>query len=183
MSVDAQSLTQWDYAGCSLSSDPDSFGPFDGLVSLWRSKRPVEGGIPGRKDFDFFDFRGWWGQISIAHIEKDPFDVRFVLWGTQLTDWWGVDYTNKLLGTHSIVSEASQLTERRYFRELAADPFIGVVCGTLAQHDRPFIKIIGVDLPMVDSTNGMSVLSAYTTIRQADTAKTVMPRAKFIQTF
>jgi len=177
MSVDAQSLTQWDYAGCSLSSDPDSFGPFDGLVSLWSSKRPVEGGIPGRKDFDFFDFRGWWGQISIAHIEKDPFDVRFVLWGTQLTDWWGVDYTNKLLGTHSIVSEASQLTERRYFWELAADPFIGVVCGTLDQHDRPFIKIIGVDLPIVDGTGGLCVMSAYIKVSQTETVSSFLPNA------
>lgn len=183
MSEDAQSLTKWDYADCSLNTDPSQFGPFESVVTLWRSRIDRDGSIPNRKDFDFFDFKGWWGKISIAKIEADPFDIRFVLWGTQLTDWWGVDYTNKLMGAQSITPEVWQAVESTYFKAMVNEPFIGVVCGSLDQHDRPYIKVLGVDLPMQDGGGGMSVLSAYIEIMQTDTAASVLPKATFKRTF
>jgi len=183
MSVDAKSLTKWDYAVCPLDTDPQQFGPFESIIMLWRSKIAREDGIPDRKDFDFFDFKGWWGKISIAKIELDPFDIRFVLWGTQLTNWWGVDYTNKLMGTQSITPEIWLTVESAYFKAMVDEPFIGVVCGSLDQHDRPFIKVLGVDLPMKDRSGGMAVLSAYIEIMQGDTAASVLPKAVFNRTF
>lgn len=183
MFVDAKSLTKWDYAGCPFDADPLQFGPFENIVMLWRSKIAREVDLPDRKDFDFFDFKGWWGKISIAKIESDPFDIRFVLWGTQLTNWWGVDYTNKLMGTQSITPELWQTVESAYFKAMVDEPFIGVVCGSLDQHDRPFVKVLGVDLPMKDGSGGMSVLSAYIEVTQSDTAASVLPKAVFNRAF
>lgn len=75
---------------------------------------------------------------------------RFVLWGTRLVDWWGVDYTNKRLGEASITPEAWTMVEGRYFQTMHRDPFIGIVCGYLDQYKRPHLKILGVDLPLFE---------------------------------
>ena len=175
MSEDARSLTKWDYGVCPLDADPGEFGPFSEIVRLWRSKVCAGDALPKRQDFDFFDFKGWWGKVSIARIETDPFDIRFVLWGTQLTKWWGVDYTNKLMGTQSITPEIWKEVEGPYFKSMLASPFIGVVSGSLDQHERPFIKVVGLDLPMSDGKGGMTVLSIYVEADQTDTAASVMP--------
>ena len=182
MSEEARELTKWDYAACALMSDPSTFGPFTDIVAMWRSKFAPDGGLPKRSDFDFLEFRGWWGRISIARIEQEPFDVRFVLWGTQLTEWWGVDYTQKLMGTHSITPDVWVTIEGRYFKEMVSDPFIGIVCGSLDQHLRPYIKVLGVDLPMSDGAGGIYILTAYVEIKQTDTARTVLPKTKFHRT-
>ncbi|MEC9265007.1 MAG: hypothetical protein VX464_03070 [Pseudomonadota bacterium] len=144
-----------------MDADPAHFGRFHNLVRKWQSKRDSEKGGPGRRDFDFFEFRGWWGKVAIARIETDPFDVRFVLWGTRLVDWWGVDYTNKRLGEASITPEAWTMVEGRYFQTMHRDPFIGVVCGYLDQYKRPHLKILGIDLPLFEDGALSHVLSIH----------------------
>lgn len=183
MSGDTRSLTKWDYGKCPLASDPSHFGPFEGIVTLWRSRFRSDGFLPERKDFDFFDFKDWWGRVSIARIETEPFDIRFVLWGTQLTKWWGVDYTNKLMGSKSITPQVWKDVEGPYFRAMLAAPFIGVVSGSLDQHERPFIKVVGVDLPISDGEGGMSVLSVYVEAGQTDMVYTVMPDLQILEAF
>lgn len=182
-SLDARQLANWNYSACPLDSDPSAFGPFEKIISLWRSKRRDGAAMPRRKDFDFFDFKGWWGKVSIARIEPDPFDIRFVLWGTQLTEWWGVDYTNKRLGEMSITPDVWQVLESKYFRAMAEEPFIGLVCGALDQHSRPFIRVVGVDLPMASDTDVSHVLSVYMEARQQDTISSVMPNAPVVRNF
>lgn len=183
MSLDARRLANWNYSDCPPESDPSAFGPFEKIIDLWRSKRRGDADLPRRKDFDFYDFRGWWGRVSIARIESDPFDVRFVLWGTQLTEWWGVDYTNKRMGEKSITPDVWQALESKYFKAMVEKPFIGVVSGSLDQHARPFIRVVGVDLPLSDGETVSHVLSAYVEAKQTDTIKSVMPHAPVIRTF
>ncbi|MEQ9490172.1 MAG: hypothetical protein RIM72_14385 [Alphaproteobacteria bacterium] len=183
MSLDARRLANWNYAACHPDSDPSAFGPFEKIIGLWRSKRRNGAALPRRKDFDFFDFKGWWGRVSIARIEPDPFDIRFVLWGTRLTEWWGVDYTNKRLGEMSITPDVWQVLESKYFRAMAEEPFIGLVSGSLDQHARPFIRVVGVDLPMSDGETVSHVLSAYVEAKQTDTITSVMPDAPIDHTF
>lgn len=161
MTLDAKRLTNWRYWRCAMDSDPTHFGRFRDLVAAWQSKWDTRNGGPGRRDFDFFEFRGWWGKVSIARIETDPFDVRFVLWGTRLVDWWGVDYTNKRLGEESITPEAWTMIEGRYFQDMYNDPFIGIVCGYLDQYQRPHLKVLGVDLPLFENERLSHVLSIH----------------------
>ncbi len=172
--IDPKGLINWEYARLPLSADPDDFGPFRDFVRTWHQKRGPKGDLPTRKDFDFFDFRPWWGKISIAKVERDPFQIRFVLWGTQLTEWWGVDYTNKILGEASITPEAWNLVEGKYFQLMDSDPFIGIVCGYLDQHDRPYVKVLGIDLPLWEDGGLSHVISVHVEIEAETTAESVL---------
>ena len=174
MLTDPKSLINWQYARLPLSIDPESFGPFQDFVETWHVKSGSRQNLPARKDFDFFDFRPWWGKISIAKVERDPFNIRFVLWGTQLTEWWGVDYTNKILGAESITPEAWSEVEGKYFEIMDRDPFIGVASGYLDQHDRPYLKVLGIDLPLSDGTGLSHILSAHIEIEAMATPDAIL---------
>ena len=94
----AREVIGWSYGACPLDADVASFGPFRGLVDLWSRRRLEGAALPLRAAIDITDVRPWLGRVAIARIERSPFQVRFVLWGTELTQWWGVDYTNKVVG-------------------------------------------------------------------------------------
>ncbi len=173
---DARKIINWAYGRCPLEAPADKFGPFSNLVALWQSKRRGTE-LPKRSDFDFPDFKGWHGKIAIVKFEKDPFNVRFVLWGTELTEWWGVDYTNKLLGEQSLSPDLWQSVEGRYFQEMAANPFIGLVRGQLDQHRRSYRKVIGVDLPLSDGHEVTQVILAHMELGETDKFSDLVPNS------
>lgn len=175
MSPDARKLLNWQYAGCPLQSDAERFGPFEDLIRLWRGRIGAGRSLPSRGDFAVEDFRTWLGRIFIARIERDPFAVRFVLWGTQLAQWWKVDYTNKLLGAESSHPDLWNMVELKYFEAMDRAPFIGVACGYLDQHDQSHIKVLGVDLPLSDGAGLSHVVSVHMQIGLKDTVSSVMP--------
>lgn len=174
MNQDAHAILNWRYNSCDLETDPSLFGPFQDIVKMWSDRRQGEA-LPSRRDFDFFDFKEWWGRISIAKIELDPLNVRFVLWGTQLTAWWGVDYTNKEVGEASISPDVWKLVEWRYFERMTKSPFIGVAYGPLDQHGRKTMKVMGIDLPLAQNGAVTHVVSAHIKIRLEDTPDTILP--------
>ncbi|MBL8710445.1 MAG: hypothetical protein JNL25_14720 [Rhodospirillaceae bacterium] len=176
-------MINWKYAKLPLASDPHIFGPFSAFVGMWRQKAQAGELPPRRGDFDFPDFRPWLGKVSIAKIERDPFEIRFVLWGTQLTTWWGVDYSNKLLGQASITPAIWKSVEGAYFEAMDRDPFIGVVCGYLDQHNRSFIKVLGVDLPLSDGAGLSHVLTLHLEIELDETIESALPDCSMLEYF
>ena len=181
--ITPEAAINWRYAKCDRLAAPERFGPFEDLVRLWQSRAPGDDRLPGRADFDVFDFKEWLGRIFIARIEREPFNLRFTLWGTQLTEWWGVDYTHKTLGSVSDDPQALQAVELAYFREMDRDPFIGVACGVLAQYQRAFIKVIGLDLPLIDDGNLTQVLSAHLEIDPDRDIPDVLPDCPVVRYF
>ena len=144
---EAREQIDWRYGHCALDASPEAFGPFEDLVSLWQSKRRGRS-FPARADFDVTEFKPWLGRIAIANLETDPFNVRFVLWGTQLAEWWGADYTNKSLGDLAKNPELFKEVEGQYFLDMKTDPFIGMIEGQLERHYERYRKLMGVDLPL-----------------------------------
>lgn len=176
MSQDAHQQIGWRFGLCPTDADPARFGPFAPLVALWQVRRAAAGAdLPARGDFDFYDLKGWHGRVFIARIERDPFALRFTLWGTVLTEWWNVDYTGKTLGEASENPELWQMSELSYFRRMDRTPFIGLSCGTLTQHKRGHIKVMGLDLPLGDETGLTHVLAAHTQIGVEETPETLLP--------
>ncbi len=173
---DARKIIKWEYGRCPLDSDPDDFGPFKQLVTLWQSKYR-EDHFPQRSDFDFLDFKGWHGKIAIVKFEKDPFNVRFVLWGTQLTEWWGVDYTNKLLGEESLSPGLWKSVEGRYFQDMVKSPFIGLVKGQLDQYRRSHRRVVGVDLPLSDGREITQVILVHQELQENESFESLLPNA------
>lgn len=175
MTAHRHEVTNWAYQACPLETASDRFGPFAGFARLWRTRWTAEGRPPARDDFDFADFKGWWGRIAIARFEHDPFDVRFVLWGTLLAYWWSVDYTDRPLGAASPDRSAWTRTEGRYFEAMADRPFIGIAWGSLAHYRHPELKVMSIDLPLCDDGNVTHVLMAHRQIGVSDNPQTVMP--------
>ena len=172
-SKDVHQHIDWRYGHCSLDANPEAFGPFQDLVSLWQSKRDGRL-LPVRADFQVTDFRPWLGRIAIANLESDPFNVRFVLWGTELTTWWGADYTNKSLGDLAKQPELFKEIEGKYFLDMQRDPFIGLVEGQLEQHYQRYRKLMGVDLPLGKDGNVEQVLLVHHEINSTDSLEELL---------
>lgn len=173
MGDDTAAFSGWQYALCPLDTEPRRMGPFRDLVQLWQERR---GGrrLPARRDFEIQDFAPWLGRIFIARVERDPFDLRFSLWGTMLRDWWQVDYTGRTLGQLSMNPRAWKL-ERDYFRAMDRQPFLGIASGLLGQHRRDHIKVVGLDLPLAEGDRLAQVLSAHLQIGLRQSVDQVLP--------
>lgn len=173
--METSTSTEWRYWRCGLDTPAESFGIYRTIVETWRGRIPDGEQLPRRSAFDFPDFRAWWGRVAIARIERAPFDVRFTLWGTTLRDWWGVDYTGRRIGEAAKNPEAWTLTEGLYFAEMTQEPFIGVAAGNLSQHDRSYISVISLDLP-VGNENGVShVFALHLAVRDGQGPMQIMP--------
>lgn len=175
MTLDARELLNWRYGVCPIGAAAERFGPFAPVVDLWRGRIPDGRLLPGRGAFDVVDFKPWLGRIFIARVEREPFDLRFVLWGVTLSAWWGVDYTNKTLGSESNNPELWRLVELAYFQEMERAPFIGLSHGYLDQHDRSHIKVMGLDLPLGEGDRLEHVLSFHMRIELKQTPESLMP--------
>lgn len=176
MSGSPQDLLAWRYGVCPLESPSDRFGPFSDLVSLWRARRPKGAVLPPRGGLDFYDLTDWLGRIFIAEVSHAPFTLQYRLWGTDLTEWWGVDYTGRRLGDQSRNPELWRLVEFAYFKEMARAPFIGVAAGRLDQHDRPDLKVMSVDLPLGEAGGRLThVLCAHALIPLDAEPETLIP--------
>lgn len=172
----------WNYWMCPLDSEAGLFGPFADLVGLWQSRRPAGGGLPRRKDFRAEEFAGWMGRIFIAEVQRDPFDLRFTLWGTLLAEWWRVDYTGRTLGAEAADPDAWSV-EKRYFAEMDRKPFLGLAGGSLSEYGRGHIKVLGLDLPLSDDVGRLDrVLSAHLRLNAGDDLFGLLrncPRSRF----
>lgn len=157
----ALKTSPWLYRAYPSDTQSTVFGPMLDFVDIWRLKCPRAGEFPKWSDFDFMDFKGWWGQMSLAELHYDPFDLRWALWGTKITDWWGIDYTGQYISDIEQVREVWRNHERMYLERLIGERAIGFVNGTLAPQDREYLNICGIDLPLEENGVVTHILSAY----------------------
>lgn len=164
----------WTYQVFPRDLPSTEFGPFAPLVSLWRDKAGAAR-HPSWQDFDIADFKGWWGCLSLANLMSDPLDLEFVLWGTKLTEWWGIDYTRKKMSTAYERREENWRTyEKPYFQSLLEHDGIGLISGDLRVIDRRFVSVQGIDLLLSKNGAVTQVLSGY---RELALNKPVIPNA------
>lgn len=159
--VDDRYRGPWQYRLYPADLPSTDFGPLTLFVETWRAKCPSPGVFPRWRDFDLMDFEGWWGQISLAEMHYDPLDLRWALWGTMISNWWGADYTNKFISDIPAVREVWEHQERKYLERLLSDRLLGYVTGSLSPQARNFYHICGVDLPLENDGVITHVLSAY----------------------
>jgi len=116
-----------------LETPSAALGPFESIAELWRGKRK-DGALPAWRDFDFADFKGWYGWLSVYDvIGRQPFDFRARLWGSQLVDLLGHDMTGK--------------------SPRCGDAALGVFRGGFNEDDMSFMSRI-VDEPCLARTTG-----------------------------
>lgn len=90
----------WSYKLYDLSTPPETFPVHAGILELWRSKR-VGGKLPDWRDFDFMEFREWWGWLTVLDVVSlSPVDGMYRLWGTNVVQVTGTDMTGKRLADY-----------------------------------------------------------------------------------
>jgi len=131
---------RWVYQAFKPDIAPETLPQFENLIRLWQSRKN-DRRVPAWKDFDFFDFKGWHGWISIYDITYDPFDWTVRLSGTQFDEIFGA--TRK--GTTK-----SQQYERA-LEEQEANEFYEEVCKRqLIAHTNGPLNIQGCDFHSVE---------------------------------
>lgn len=158
----------WRYNHYLPTSDPNAFGDFSSIVSLWQSKFDGNGQFPDWRQFDFYELEAWWGRLSLAEVSHDPFDLTFSLWGTKLTSWWGFDYTKKSLGNKPVAPNIWEPADRRYHHRTVSDKLIGFSTGPLDHYDREYRFVCAIDLPLERNGTVSHVLSAYCEVESID---------------
>lgn len=84
----------WKYEVQHPSRVVRNFPDIEPFVTLWNEKRGQRK-FPAWRDFDFFDFKGWWGWIVVEDVlATAPLRICFRLWGTLVTDLYGADLTH-----------------------------------------------------------------------------------------
>lgn len=157
----------WSYEVYPGDIESLEFGPFQSLIDLWRAKGG-EDALPEWRDFELEDFSMWWGRLSLATILNDPFDIEFPLWGTTLTEWWGIDFTKKKMNTvYKKRQENWKNFEGPYIQSLIDNKGIGFVQGDLRVIDRKYLTVQGIDLPLMKDGNIKQILSGYRAIKDS----------------
>lgn len=151
----------WVYCTYKADVSASALGPLKNFMILWRSKWKHNSSFPTWRDFRFMEFEDWWGQLSLAELHNDPFDLRWALWGTKISDWWGSDYTNRFISQIPEVHDVFQRHEKPYLEHLVKHRQIGFFCGNLAPQNRNYLSICGVDLPLETHGAITHILSAY----------------------
>jgi len=171
--MNAPAIKGWKYRIYPGDLPAAQFGCFESLVVLWRSKIQ-NGNYPTWRDFKFEEFEQWWGRLSLADIRNDPLDLEFILWGTKLTDWWGIDFTKKKMSmSYERRQENWEHYEGQYFRSLIDHGGIGMVGGTLIILDRDFVTVQGIDLLLMKDGKISQILSGYVNL---DSAQPKLPK-------
>ncbi|MDP6872261.1 MAG: hypothetical protein QF521_01940 [Alphaproteobacteria bacterium] len=119
----------WHYDFFPLDMAEESFPGFESIFRRWRTKS--DSLPPSWSDFDFLDFREWWGWLSVYDaVEGQPlaFDVR--LWGTEIVEVTGHDPTGRRLSPENLPDKsdptAVSLNSIKFARFLLDESFIGV---------------------------------------------------------
>ncbi len=138
----------WTYEYFDRDIEPGALPGFEDLVRLWQDKR---GGrvVPSWSDFDFYDFKGWHGQLGLYEISYDPFDYICRLSGTVVDEAFGRTMTG---------TTGSELAEMRVehpftleFYEMACrQMMIARVSGPLNLKGREHVQGTFVEFPLSD---------------------------------
>ncbi len=127
-------------------SAPETFEVFRDAVALWRQKAR-QNAFPSWQDYDIPDFRGWFGQVSLARVVRSPFDAVFEFYGTALSRFSPRDMTGHPL---SELFPAERRDERDrvfdYIRALWREKGIGIQNVAFETSTRESIEASVIDL-------------------------------------
>ncbi len=82
-----KAVDRWRYNYFEPDVDPEKIPGFKSLLEIWQSKRNGRR-VPAWRDFDFYDFVGWHGKLSVYEVTYDPFDYKVRLSGTLVDEFF-----------------------------------------------------------------------------------------------
>lgn len=171
----------WFYRVYDQQTPAEAFGVFAPVITLWQSQLSGDR-VPEWTDFEFDDFIGWYGHISLGELQTDFSEMVFRLWGTELTEIWGKDYTSLSMKDDTLPKHWEEI-EQPYIETLVQKTGIGVCGGTLYVFDRDFINVTYVDLPVTRAGKSPYLMSVY--LRDVDRTRMELekPEYSFIEPY
>lgn len=139
----------WLYEVFDRNVEPEALPGCEDLVRLWQHKR---GGrlVPAWSDFDFHEFKGWHGRISLTEVLYDPFDFRYRLVGSQIVERLRKDFTGKLYS--EMVSDGMDpLDDFEFYEMTSREMLISRLSGNLRWAGRKHVTVTFVDFPLSDA--------------------------------
>ncbi len=138
----------WTYEYFDRDIEPAALPGYEDLVRLWQRKRG-DRVVPSWSDFDFYDFKGWHGRLSVYDISYDPFAYICRLSGTEVD----VAFDRTMTGV-----TGSELEEKRiehpanmeFYEMTCRQMLISRQSGPLNFEGREHVQVTFVELPLSD---------------------------------
>jgi hypothetical protein len=143
--MNPEDANPWDLQLYPLNKAAESFPSLCPFYELWLSKRSGRE-MPAWQDFDFRDFRGWHGWISVEDISHEPFDLRMRLWGSQLALAYGYELTGRLM-SQTIELRGLQQRDIDFLKAVCQDRQVGIASGTVDWREREYVRVYRLFLP------------------------------------
>jgi hypothetical protein len=149
----------WLYETFERDIDPEALPGCEDLVRLWQEKRG-DRPVPAWADFDFHDFTGWHGRITLADVIYDPFDFRYRLVGLQVTERLRKDYTGKLY-TEMVAEGMDPFDDFEFYEMTSRKLLISRLSGDLRWAGQKYVSVTFIDFPLSDDgEKGTHILTA-----------------------
>jgi hypothetical protein len=138
----------WTYEYFDRDIEPVALPGFEDLVRLWQDRRG-DRDVPSWSDFDFYDFKGWHGQISVYDISYDPFDYRCRLSGTEVDRVYGQTRTGATASELAEMKVEPRVT-MEFYEMICRQMLISRTTGPLNIRGREHIRATFVEFPLSD---------------------------------
>jgi hypothetical protein len=141
-------LDGWTYEYFDRDIEPAALPGFEDLVRLWRDKRG-DRAVPAWSDFDFYDFKGWHGRISVYDIAYDPFDYTSRLSGTAVDGVYNLTMTG-VTGSELTELKADDPATMEFYEMTCGRMLISRASGPLDVEGHEHIQATFVEFPLSD---------------------------------
>ena len=138
----------WIYEYFDRDVEPATLPGFEALVRLWLDKRG-ERAAPSWSDFDFYDFKGWHGRMSVYDISYNPFEYTTRLSGTVVDGVYDRVMTG-VTGTELEEMRVEPIASMEFYEMTCRQMLISRQLGSLNFTSREHVKVTFVEFPLSD---------------------------------
>ena len=138
----------WTYEYFDRDIEPAALPGFEDLVRLWQDKRG-DRVAPSWSDFDFYDFKGWHGQLGLYEISYDPFGYTCRTSGTVVDGVFGRTMTGTK-GSELAEMLVEQPIAMEFYQMTCRQMLISRTSGPLNFKGREHIQATFVEFPLSD---------------------------------
>ncbi len=138
----------WTFEYFDNDIDPEALPGFEDLVRLWQDRRG-DRAVPAWSNFEFYDFKGWHGRISVYDITYDPFEYVTRLSGTVVDGLYDQTMTG-VTGTEMEEMRVEPPGSMEFYEMTCRQLLISRQTGQLNFRGREHIQATFVEFPLSD---------------------------------
>ena len=138
----------WTYEYFDRDIEPSTLPGFEDLARLWQDRRG-DRTAPAWSDFDFYDFKGWHGRISVYDVSYDPFDYMTRLSGTVVDGVYDQTMTG-ITGSQMEEMRVEPPDAMEFYEMTCRRMLISRQSGMLNFRGREHIHVTFVEFPLSD---------------------------------